>query len=481
MLESQTQELKNLESPKRTGVVLIHGLTGTPTEMKPLEKYLRKLGFDVENVLLAGHGGGHGDMLDSNWQQWVESARNGLFKILERNEQAILCGLSMGGIISARLAAEEPRVAGAMMLSPTLVYDGSITFSQNFDSLIRSRFLQRAMRGLVEQFPLVGRKIFWEETPPYGISDERIQRQITKSIESARQGGSNEFGVFRTYYGSFTEMWQLIDDTKQRFGKIKCPVVMVHSLDDTLASINNATEAYSLIGSDNKTLVFLSGCDHVMTLDLQRHKVMKLLGNFIQYIDAGICAERPVFTMLSPALQPARQDRPGSETTITLHNEPQRNARTTGNHTLTLRHNGQVKASLPIFTGTYQLARLKHKAPQPVLEPLKQWLPSVLNPQVLGIGSAAQGLTINQEQLDHKSASYLFSTIKSLAKATKAQLLPVSLTEATKAFEPSNSKNLLLQHRNPLLTKLTSGNLAYLPENELSSAGSFEEALATLG
>src|SRR5579883_899821 len=174
------------EGNKRTGVVLIHGLTGTPTEMKPLEKYLKKLGYDTENVLLAGHGGTHADMINSDWQQWLESARDGLRKILSRNDRAIVCGLSMGSLIGSCLAAEESRVSALVMMSPTLYYDGGVVLDASIANKIwQTEFVRQLGRKLAKAFPAFGRHCYWEESPPYGISDERIQRQITKSIEDA--------------------------------------------------------------------------------------------------------------------------------------------------------------------------------------------------------------------------------------------------------------------------------------------------------
>ena len=38
-------------------VLLIHGYTGTPAEMRPLGDYLQQLGYTVLGVRLAGHGG----------------------------------------------------------------------------------------------------------------------------------------------------------------------------------------------------------------------------------------------------------------------------------------------------------------------------------------------------------------------------------------------------------------------------------------
>ena len=167
-------------APLRVGVLLIHGLTGTPVEMKPLEKYLRRLGFDVENVLLAGHAGSHKDILVATWQQWLESSKEGLERLSQRNDRLIVCGLSMGAILASVLAADDPRVCGAIMLSPTLAYDGSIMLNKAFDTFVKNKLIQNSVRRLVGWFPVLGEKIFWEETPPYGLRDQRLQRQITR-------------------------------------------------------------------------------------------------------------------------------------------------------------------------------------------------------------------------------------------------------------------------------------------------------------
>lgn len=269
----------------RYGVLLLHGLTGMPSELRPLEKFLQKNGFETEAPALAGHGGTHLDLIKVTWQEWVESARVGLKKLLQRVDRVILCGLSMGGSIAALLSLEESeRVCGVIMLSPTLTYDGS-----NFDNLVhqkifKSKFLRDLMHIMVAVFPITGKYCYWTETPPYGLKDTRLQAQITKQIEAASKGTSNEFGLFRTYFASLFQMNLLTDQFKKQAPSINCPVLIMHSLEDTLASMRNATEAYRLLGSKDKRLIAFTGCDHVMILDLQRHYVLKRISEFLHRI-----------------------------------------------------------------------------------------------------------------------------------------------------------------------------------------------------
>ncbi len=269
----------------RTGVLLLHGLTGMPSELRPLEKFLQKNGFETEAPMLAGHGGTHLDLIKVKWQDWVESARVALKLLLNRTDRVIVCGLSMGGSIAALLALEEPeRVCGLMMLSPTLTYDGS-----NFDNLahqkaFKSKFFRDLLHIMVEFLPITGRYCYWTETPPYGLKDTRLQAQITKQIEAASKGKSNEFGLFRTYFASLHQMNLLTDTFKKHAASITCPVLVMHSLEDTLASMSNATKTYKLLGSQDKRLIAFTGCDHVMILDLQRHYVLKRIGEFLNRV-----------------------------------------------------------------------------------------------------------------------------------------------------------------------------------------------------
>ena len=50
----------------RNGVLLIHGLTGTPTEMRFVAKGLNRNGFTVHGMQLAGHCGDEADLLARN-------------------------------------------------------------------------------------------------------------------------------------------------------------------------------------------------------------------------------------------------------------------------------------------------------------------------------------------------------------------------------------------------------------------------------
>src|SRR5207244_1692173 len=66
---------------RRPGVLLLHGLTGMPSEMRPVARYLTSLGYAVETPLLPGHGGSQRELLRTTWREWLGGARDALRRL----------------------------------------------------------------------------------------------------------------------------------------------------------------------------------------------------------------------------------------------------------------------------------------------------------------------------------------------------------------------------------------------------------------
>src|SRR5262249_2909794 len=92
-----------------TGVLLTHGFTSSPAEVRPLGAFLAEQGYTVYGPRLAGHGTAPEDLRTTNWPDWVAAARGGIAELRTAGcERIALIGLSLGGTISLYLAAHEP-------------------------------------------------------------------------------------------------------------------------------------------------------------------------------------------------------------------------------------------------------------------------------------------------------------------------------------------------------------------------------------
>ncbi len=267
---------RTIASPKPPSILLLHGLTGMPSEMRPLERHMRALGCEIAAPLLPGHGATHRELLATTWNDWMAGAREALEDLASRSDSIVIAGLSMGALLAVLLAAEDPRVAGIALLSPTLRYDGS------------SIPWTRHLLPIANVFPFLGRITYWTETPPYGLKDERLQRRITRSVEAAKRGESTQFGLFRTYTGALHELNRMVREVRAKAGKARCPALVLHSVEDTVTSVRNAEEIHALLGASDKSIRWLSGCDHVITLDLQKHEVARHVGEFVSRLGSAL-------------------------------------------------------------------------------------------------------------------------------------------------------------------------------------------------
>src|SRR6266542_4022000 len=103
----------------RTGILLIHGFTGTPKEMRWMGEYLnRELGFTCLGVRLTGHATRPKDMVRSRWTDWTASVEDGYNLLRGATDNVYLIGLSMGGALSLLMSARfEPHVKGVVTMS----------------------------------------------------------------------------------------------------------------------------------------------------------------------------------------------------------------------------------------------------------------------------------------------------------------------------------------------------------------------------
>ena len=92
----------------RTGVLLVHGLGGTPIEFKLVAKGLARNGFKVYCCQLAGHCGSTEDLIKTKWEDWYASVEES-FEVLRKDcDTIVVGGLSMGAVLALHLAAKRP-------------------------------------------------------------------------------------------------------------------------------------------------------------------------------------------------------------------------------------------------------------------------------------------------------------------------------------------------------------------------------------
>jgi carboxylesterase len=247
-------------------VLLIHGLTGTPTEMKFVGKGLANAGFTVYGMQLAGHCGTEDDLLRTTWQDWYASVEAAYRRLAEKHQVIFVAGLSMGAVLSMHLAARHPgKVAGMGLLSTTLRYDGW--------SIPRFNFLLQIFLHTP-----IGLHYRFVENYPYGIKDDRLRQRVVSNMIA---GNSVEAGNLGMTGVTLRELLSLVKVVKAEMPSIKSPAVILHASHDDVASRKNADYVEAHLGGP-KRKVLLDDSYHIITVDRQRGEVVHELVKHFQ-------------------------------------------------------------------------------------------------------------------------------------------------------------------------------------------------------
>lgn len=261
-----------------TGFLLIHGLGGTPVELRLVARALHRAGHTVHCPQLAGHCGTEADLLATGWRDWAKSVLTELDRMRETCERVVVGGLSMGAVMAMHIAAERPLdVDGLALYAPTLRYDGW--------SIPWYSFLLK----LLINTP-IGQRFSFVEREPFGVKDKRTRHIIQNAMNS---GDSSEAGLHGTPSRSVQQMWHLIAQTRRQMPSITCPTLLVHAREDDVAGLSNAFEVQRRL-SGLVDAVILDDSYHLVTIDQQRDILIERSVAFAKRLAQGAAAKRPV-------------------------------------------------------------------------------------------------------------------------------------------------------------------------------------------
>jgi carboxylesterase len=214
----------------RTGVLVLHGFTGSPQSMRPWATHLADAGFTVELPRLPGHGTRWQDMAVTRWEDWYAEVDRTFTSLRERCDQVFVMGLSMGGSLTLRLAENRPdEVAGIVLVNPAV------------HSERKDRHLLPFVRHVVKAFP--------------GIVND-----IKKPGQD--EGGYDKLPLNPAY--SLQQAWATI---KADITNVTCPVLLLHSREDHVVEPSNSAWILAHLRSADVTEVWLEDSYHVATLD----------------------------------------------------------------------------------------------------------------------------------------------------------------------------------------------------------------------
>lgn len=256
----------------RCGILLIHSLGGNPIELRFVAQALARDGYTVHCPLLHGLGGGTDLAGLSQWTDWYAGVEKAYEHLKEKCDSIMVGGMSAGGMLALRLAAEKGEaIQSVMLFAPTLWPNGwSIPWYSSLFKLVREKYTARLFH--------------FRQREPYGIKDERIRNFVLDSFNSDNRPIEDLLGRSGSTLFQFRRM---VDAVKRQLGEVRQPTLIFHPRHDDQSDLSNAMTLQRKLGG----LVEMSVLDdsyHMVTLDRQRGYVVDRTTDFVRRQSARI-------------------------------------------------------------------------------------------------------------------------------------------------------------------------------------------------
>lgn len=220
----------------RPGAVLVlHGYNDSPQAVSTLASALHGAGWTVRAPLLPGHARTLDAFARSRAVHWEAAVRAELGTLMQAHSDVAVCGLSMGGALAFMLAAEVPGVRAVVGIAPYLHLSRPMTVLLALGPIaaLGARYVASAGRSSVRDPAAAARIVAYRASTP------RLLYELTRVTRRA---------------------FALLPLVRQ-------PVLVLQSREDNRIPVRSAALAFGRIGSADKTLEWLTGTGHVLTVD----------------------------------------------------------------------------------------------------------------------------------------------------------------------------------------------------------------------
>jgi carboxylesterase len=247
------------------GVLLLHGLTGSPQAVRPWARHHAAAGLTVAAPRLPGHGTTWQGLNRTRWPDWYTAAERQLHRLRARCTSVFVGGLSMGGCLALRLAADYDDVAGLIVVNPSLAGDDARLFA-----LPLLRYAVPSLSG-------IGNAV----NKP-GVEEGCYDRLPLHALHS------------------LTRLWQ---ETRRLLPTVRQPLLLLRSAGDPVVGPRSSALVLSRVGSVDVTQRVLSRSSHVATLD---HDAPLVFTESLTFIDRVTRHRQAALTGASPESSDAR-------------------------------------------------------------------------------------------------------------------------------------------------------------------------------
>lgn len=225
------------EKDKRKGVLLIHGFSSSPAEMRLLGDSLHKAGYDVFGMRLPGHGTSPADLREAEKEDWIKEAKMAMALMSRYCPKTFLIANSMGAMVG-------------------LIAMGNSNFSPAAYIAIAPAFRIKDRRISLVSYVDAAQRVYQL------FSDLKTEWPY----QDARPENPHINYSLIPYHGLF-ELQQVTKDAQEYIDKLTIPTFFIQAEKEFTVDPEATYAAFEKVPAEKKKLLKLDETRHVLTLD----------------------------------------------------------------------------------------------------------------------------------------------------------------------------------------------------------------------
>ncbi|MBN1572002.1 MAG: alpha/beta fold hydrolase [Deltaproteobacteria bacterium] len=234
----------------KKAALLLHGLTGTPSEMRYLGERLNGEGYHVFAPLHPGHGTSIKELNRTRWEEIYESVEKIFKEIRGEFKDLFVAGLSMGGLLTLKLAIDYgDDIRGAASLSTPM------------------RFAEWKARALLPVAAVTGLMYLIPDVPKtiQDVADKSGDTHVCYDHDSVR---------------ATVSIVKLMKLVRSNLSKINTPLLIMQSKIDSVVAFESVDIIYNGVSSAIKERAIVEKSLHTITVDVEKEVVADAVVSF---------------------------------------------------------------------------------------------------------------------------------------------------------------------------------------------------------
>lgn len=237
--------MEEIKKYNKIGVLLIHGFTSGDKAVEGLVPHLKKLGIPYIKPTLRGHGSRFQNLKGVTHKDWYADAEKALLELAKKVDKVVVVGLSMGGLVTLKLAMEHPdKIAGIVTVA------GALKFAD----------------------PLAGFSKILAKFVPYWPGPKTFN-----DSEMAKNNTNYKWFPTKT----FVSLYDFSKIIEKDLSRVKVPILVIHSKKDRIILPSAATTIYEKVSSAHREIKWFEKSGHEMMQDMEAEEVFNSIDEFL--------------------------------------------------------------------------------------------------------------------------------------------------------------------------------------------------------